>query len=81
MRWNFFQKFGLDEQIAINFFGQVEAGYHPNPYHNSMHGADVLHIVHYICAPGKLREIARLSEEDVMAALIAGMIHDYDHPG
>eukprot|EP00906_Rhabdomonas_costata_P008945 RCo012684 len=81
IRWNFLQKFGIDEQIAINFFSQVEAGYHPNPYHNAMHGADVLHIVHYICLPGKLKEVARLTEEDCLAALVAGMIHDYDHPG
>lgn len=35
-------------QVAINFFSQVEAGYHPNPYHNAMHGADVMHILHYL---------------------------------
>jgi 3',5'-cyclic-nucleotide phosphodiesterase len=81
MRHDFFRKFNIDEDIAINFFSQVEAGYHCNPYHNQMHGADVLHIVHFILTPGGLRERAQLTDEDAFAALIAGMIHDYDHPG
>eukprot|EP00992_Anisonema_acinus_P003217 TRINITY_DN12602_c0_g1_i1.p1 TRINITY_DN12602_c0_g1~~TRINITY_DN12602_c0_g1_i1.p1 ORF type:complete len:622 (+),score=178.55 TRINITY_DN12602_c0_g1_i1:53-1867(+) len=80
-RWDFFRKFNLNEEVCINFFSQIEAGYHPNPYHNSQHGADVLHIVHYICQSGGLRDVAKLTDEDVLAALIAGMIHDYDHPG
>ena len=71
----------MDEQVLINFFSQVEGGYHPNPYHNSMHGADVLHIVHFIMSSGELKERCHLSEEDVFAAVTAGMIHDFDHPG
>jgi len=71
----------LDEDVLINFLSQIEAGYHPNPYHNSMHAADVAHIVHYILSPGGLASTARLTDDDMFAAVIAGMIHDYDHPG
>eukprot|EP01012_Entosiphon_sulcatum_P006737 TRINITY_DN1323_c0_g1_i1.p1 TRINITY_DN1323_c0_g1~~TRINITY_DN1323_c0_g1_i1.p1 ORF type:complete len:614 (-),score=134.56 TRINITY_DN1323_c0_g1_i1:87-1928(-) len=81
VRYDFLRKFNIDEEVAINFFSQIEAGYHPNPYHNSMHGADVLHVMHYIISPGGLRETSKLSDQDVLAAIIAGMIHDYDHPG
>eukprot|EP01012_Entosiphon_sulcatum_P017840 TRINITY_DN2258_c0_g1_i1.p1 TRINITY_DN2258_c0_g1~~TRINITY_DN2258_c0_g1_i1.p1 ORF type:complete len:601 (-),score=150.17 TRINITY_DN2258_c0_g1_i1:808-2610(-) len=81
VRHDFLRKFNLDEEILINFLSQVEGGYHPNPYHNSMHGADVLHIVHYIMTPGRLKETAKLEDQDHLASLIAGMIHDYDHPG
>eukprot|EP00906_Rhabdomonas_costata_P024315 RCo034971 len=81
MRWDFLRKFGVDEAVVINFLSQVEGGYHPNPYHNSMHGADVLHIVHYILSSGELKERCHLTDEDTFAAIIAGMIHDYDHPG
>eukprot|EP01012_Entosiphon_sulcatum_P013543 TRINITY_DN1877_c0_g1_i1.p1 TRINITY_DN1877_c0_g1~~TRINITY_DN1877_c0_g1_i1.p1 ORF type:complete len:600 (-),score=148.49 TRINITY_DN1877_c0_g1_i1:173-1972(-) len=81
VRYNFVKRFGIDEQVLLNFLSQVEAGYHPNPYHNSMHGADVLHIVHYILSPGGLQSVAKLTDQDVLASLIAGMIHDYDHPG
>jgi 3',5'-cyclic-nucleotide phosphodiesterase len=81
MRWDFLRKFNMDEEIAINFISQIEAGYHPNPYHNSMHGGDVMQILHYILSPGGLKETAQLTDEDLLAAIIAGMIHDYDHPG
>jgi 3',5'-cyclic-nucleotide phosphodiesterase len=81
VRHDFLRKFNIDEGVAMNFLSQIESGYHPNPYHNSMHAADVLHIVHYILHPGELSKTARLSSEDVFAALVAGMIHDYDHPG
>lgn len=81
LHWNVLKRFNIDPQIAFNFFSQIEAGYHPNPYHNSVHAADVLHIVHYILGPGELKEIAQLTDEDVLGALIASMIHDYDHPG
>eukprot|EP01006_Ploeotia_vitrea_P066058 TRINITY_DN94266_c0_g1_i1.p1 TRINITY_DN94266_c0_g1~~TRINITY_DN94266_c0_g1_i1.p1 ORF type:complete len:610 (-),score=112.52 TRINITY_DN94266_c0_g1_i1:173-2002(-) len=81
LRYDFLRKFNLDEEILINFLSQIEAGYHPNPYHNSMHAADVAHIVHFIMSPGGLRKTAELTDEDTFAAILAGMIHDYDHPG
>jgi 3',5'-cyclic-nucleotide phosphodiesterase len=81
VKYDFLRKLNLDEQIVCNFLSQIEAGYHPNPYHNAMHAADVLHILHYIVSKGGLSKVARLTDEDIFAALIAGMIHDYDHPG
>ena len=38
---------------------------HPNPYHNSVHAADVMHIVHYILGPGELKDTAQLTDEVV----------------
>jgi 3',5'-cyclic-nucleotide phosphodiesterase len=80
-QWDFFRIFNINEQVALNFFTQVEAGYHACPYHNSMHGADVCHITQYILKRGGLKETAELTDEDCFASIIAGMIHDYDHPG
>lgn len=74
-------KFGIDEQIALNWISAVEAGYRTNPYHNSIHAADVLHITHYILSEGGLAKRCRLSDEQFFAALIAAAIHDFDHPG
>eukprot|EP00668_Euglena_longa_P002192 GGOE01002536.1.p1 GENE.GGOE01002536.1~~GGOE01002536.1.p1 ORF type:complete len:662 (-),score=189.21 GGOE01002536.1:361-2346(-) len=81
LKWDLFRRLGIDEQVAINFFSQVEAGYHPNPYHNSVHGADVMHILHYALHQGKGKEVLGLQDHDVLAMLLAGMIHDFDHPG
>lgn len=74
-------KFNIDEKIALNWISVVESGYHGNPYHNSMHAADVLHISHYILKCGGLIKKCNLTDEDVFAALFAATIHDYDHPG
>eukprot|EP00667_Euglena_gracilis_P004583 EG_transcript_4608 len=81
LKWDLFRRLDIDEEVAINFFSQVEAGYHPNPYHNAVHGADVMHIVHYALGKGGAREALALQDHDVLAMLLAGMIHDFDHPG
>eukprot|EP00659_Diplonema_papillatum_P015178 gene15178-23185_t len=74
-------KYNLDEKILLNWLSVVEAGYHPNPYHNSMHAADVLHVTNYILQAGGLAAVARLTDEDIFAAIFSAAIHDYNHPG
>ncbi|KAG5508071.1 hypothetical protein GH5_07128 [Leishmania sp. Ghana 2012 LV757] len=78
---DFLQKFNIDEQIALNWISAVEAGYHGNPYHNSMHAADVLQITHFIITQGGLAKRCALSDIQVFSALLAASIHDFDHPG
>jgi 3',5'-cyclic-nucleotide phosphodiesterase len=80
-KYGLMQKFKMDERIVLNWLSVIEAGYHGNPYHNSMHAADVLHILHYILSKGGLIEKLNLKDDDVFAALFAAAIHDYDHPG
>eukprot|EP00758_Cryptobia_borreli_P002458 Tbor_TRINITY_DN3045_c0_g1::TRINITY_DN3045_c0_g1_i1::g.17430::m.17430/K13755/PDE1; calcium/calmodulin-dependent 3',5'-cyclic nucleotide phosphodiesterase len=80
-RHGLMQKFRIDERTLINWISVVEAGYHPNPYHNSMHAADVLHITHFILSKGGLIAKCSLTDEDIFASLFAAAIHDYDHPG
>lgn len=80
-RYKCVQRFNIDEQLLLNWLSVIEAGYHANPYHNSMHAADVLHITHYILSCGGLIRKCHLTDEDVFAALMAATIHDYDHPG
>eukprot|EP00756_Hemistasia_phaeocysticola_P036624 Hpha_TRINITY_DN16651_c1_g3::TRINITY_DN16651_c1_g3_i2::g.179308::m.179308/K13755/PDE1; calcium/calmodulin-dependent 3',5'-cyclic nucleotide phosphodiesterase len=80
-KWQFMQKFNLNEQVMLNWLSIVEAGYHPNPYHNSMHAADVLHVTHYIIHRGGLQKKIKCTDEEVFAALFAATVHDYNHPG
>jgi 3',5'-cyclic-nucleotide phosphodiesterase len=75
------QKFKMDEQTVINWISVIEAGYHGNPYHNSMHAADVLHVCHFILTKGGLIKKINMRDEDILAALVASAIHDFDHPG
>jgi len=73
--------FGIDPVVLQAFWTEVSRGYHPNPYHNATHAADVLQITHYILAPGEMTKLVHLTKEDELAALLAAGIHDYDHPG
>ncbi|EKF31213.1 cAMP phosphodiesterase A, putative [Trypanosoma cruzi marinkellei] len=81
IKYSFLSKFNIDEQIALNWISCVEAGYNGNPYHNSMHAADVVYITHYILSKGGMIERCQLSDLQVFAALFAAAIHDYNHPG
>ena len=80
-KWQFMQKFNIDETVLLNWLSIVEAGYHPNPYHNSMHAADVLHVTHYILGPGGCKDKVKATDEEIFAALFAAAVHDYNHPG
>lgn len=73
--------FSIDDKVLRNFLLAVQAGYHPNPYHNSVHAADVAQINYYIMMKCKLHKECSLSQEQILASILAGAIHDYDHPG
>lgn len=63
------------------FLSRVEQGYkhHGNPYHNATHGADVLQTVHYLVHTTGLE--TWFCELEVLALLLAAVIHDLDHTG
>eukprot|EP00999_Lentomonas_sp_LEN2_P000408 NODE_140_length_2141_cov_73.474181_g117_i0.p1 GENE.NODE_140_length_2141_cov_73.474181_g117_i0~~NODE_140_length_2141_cov_73.474181_g117_i0.p1 ORF type:complete len:647 (+),score=134.06 NODE_140_length_2141_cov_73.474181_g117_i0:101-2041(+) len=75
------QHFKLKDDVIIHFLQALESGYHPNPYHNATHAADVLQITHYIISPGGMAESIKMTHEDRLAGLLSAAIHDYDHPG
>ena len=43
-------KLELDVKPLANFFSSIEAGYRNNPYHNMVHGADVLQVSSHLTA-------------------------------
>ena len=49
-----------------------------SPYHNSIHAADVLMSTHLFLSTFKL--VDRLSKSDLLAMLVAAIVHDYCHP-
>lgn len=79
VKYDLLNTFNIDEAVLINFLREVESGYHHNAYHNAMHAADVLQVLHFIISKGGL--IQYMSKEDIFAALLSAIIHDYDHPG
>ncbi|KPI83514.1 hypothetical protein ABL78_7446 [Leptomonas seymouri] len=73
--------FNLDDEVLQHFLMAVQSSYHPNPYHNAMHGADVTQITYYIMMVAGLESRCHLSNEEIFAAIIASAVHDFDHPG
>lgn len=78
-KYDLLSKFKINEKVLINFLREIESGYHPNPYHNAMHAADVMQVLHCIIYRGQLGHY--MSDEDILGALCSAIIHDYDHPG
>ncbi|KAH9489417.1 High affinity cAMP-specific 3',5'-cyclic phosphodiesterase 7A [Bulinus truncatus] len=58
----------------------IEENYHKgNPYHNAMHAADVTQSMHCYLQETKMAQATTNLEK--MAALVAALTHDLDHPG
>ena len=66
-----------------NFISKITAGYDRvnAPYHNDLHGGDVLQTVFNIITHGKLKEKLKLEDTDIFSVLVAGICHDFKHPG
>ena len=78
-RHNLFAECGVQEQTLAAFLVAMEEGYGTNPYHNSIHSADVLLGTHLFLTKYNLTR--RLSKANILAALVAAIIHDFNHPG
>lgn len=74
-------RFQLDDATLQRFLLGVQSGYHPNPYHNSMHAADVTQVNYYIIFIAGMKEKCQLRPEEQLGAVLAAAVHDFDHPG
>eukprot|EP00195_Chlamydomonas_chlamydogama_P016231 CAMPEP_0202895694 /NCGR_PEP_ID=MMETSP1392-20130828/4846_1 /ASSEMBLY_ACC=CAM_ASM_000868 /TAXON_ID=225041 /ORGANISM="Chlamydomonas chlamydogama, Strain SAG 11-48b" /LENGTH=1234 /DNA_ID=CAMNT_0049580803 /DNA_START=259 /DNA_END=3963 /DNA_ORIENTATION=- len=79
-RAGLFREFRINPVVMARFVREVERGYLDNPYHNSMHAADVLQSMHVLLhrgglVPGYARPV------EVFACYLAAMVHDYGHIG
>jgi hypothetical protein len=73
--------FGINQNVLLAFLRAVESNYNPNPYHNALHGADAALALYYMLTTGKMQEVAKLSDLQVLAGLVAGLCHDLGHEG
>lgn len=72
--------FKLDLVNVWKFFCLIERGYHnSNPYHNSIHAADVTQAMYCFLTEPKIKE--HVTSIEILAAIIAAVCHDLDHPG
>jgi cAMP-specific phosphodiesterase 4 len=73
-------EFKLSPNILITYLVHVEDHYHrDNPYHNSIHAADVTQSSHVLLSAAALENV--FTELEVLATIIAAAVHDVDHPG
>lgn len=78
--YGFVSHFKLDVVKVWRCFNLMEAAYHRhNPYHNSVHAADVTQAMHCFLQENKFS--AHLTPLEAMTSVIAAVAHDLDHPG
>ncbi|XP_050724837.1 uncharacterized protein LOC127002753 isoform X2 [Eriocheir sinensis] len=74
------EHFKFDTVTVWKCFSLIEDGYHAsNPYHNAIHAADVTQAMHCYLQEEKIHK--HLTPLEMLAALIAAVCHDLDHPG
>ena len=72
-------KLNINEAKFLQFLLEVDDAYLPNPYHNKLHGADVMTSSHYIIK--KTGFLNQMNDLELFSLLIAGLVHDVAHPG
>jgi hypothetical protein len=70
---------GINQEKLALLVRTVESRYMNVPYHNNVHGADVVHATFWIVTQGGLGEM--LAPLHKLALLISACAHDMDHPG
>ncbi|XP_047502380.1 uncharacterized protein LOC125047879 isoform X5 [Penaeus chinensis] len=79
-KYGLIQHFKLDTVTVWKCFSLIEDGYHAsNPYHNAIHAADVTQAMHCYLQEERISE--HMKPIEVLAALVAAVCHDLDHPG
>uniref|UniRef100_A0A8C7SY00 Phosphodiesterase n=1 Tax=Oncorhynchus mykiss TaxID=8022 RepID=A0A8C7SY00_ONCMY len=80
-RYELNSRFKIPISCLMSFLEKLEKGYskHSNPYHSSVHAADVTQTLH--CLLLRTGLVHWLTELEVLASLFAAAIHDYEHTG
>eukprot|EP00899_Mesostigma_viride_P020109 jgi/Mesvir1/2809/Mv13912-RA.3 len=71
-------RFHIDELKLVNFLGALNRGMPDNPYHNRAHIADVANAMFHVMTSSGMYKF--ISEFDMLAGIVASVIHDYKHP-
>lgn len=78
--YRFLEELNISAITMVNFLRAIQKDYvNENPYHNSMHAADVAQSVHSLLQMGGER--FSNGEIQIFSILLAAVIHDVGHPG
>ncbi|KNC77668.1 hypothetical protein SARC_09875 [Sphaeroforma arctica JP610] len=73
-------KFSIPEDKLDRFLRYIGKGYRKsNPYHNEYHATDVTQTVYHFLYTLGLAQY--FGDREALAAIVAAMIHDFQHPG
>ena len=72
------EELDLNMTNLCNFYVEISTAYLENPYHNRVHGCDVLMNAHYYMQAKIFRKLGALAQ---FSCLMAGACHDVAHPG
>eukprot|EP00736_Rhodelphis_marinus_P007250 Rmarinus@m.1843 len=74
-------KLSIPRDQLISLVEAVECGYlKTNPYHNHIHASEVVRCMDYLISRIE-DQFGKFPPLEVFAAILAAMIHDYQHPG
>ncbi|ORX58572.1 HD-domain/PDEase-like protein [Piromyces finnis] len=79
IKYDLLNKLNIKKALFYEWVINIESGYKKNPYHNSMHAADVLFMTHYLIVKSGI--IKKLTPIEIFSVIIASFIHDFKHPG
>lgn len=74
-----FKRFDIPPATLVTYLLHLEHHYKDNPYHNSIHGADVTQSINVLLSSPSLKGV--FTDMEIFAAIFAACIHDVDHPG
>lgn len=78
--YDLYNIFKLDIINVLKCFRLLEYGYHStNPYHNSIHAADVTQAMHCFIQEKKIKK--HITHLEILSSIMAAVCHDLDHPG
>lgn len=67
-----------NNSIVSNFLYNIQVLYRNNPYHNSMHAADVTNSIGFFLAKGMNQVFDKF---EAACLVISALAHDVGHPG
>ena len=72
----------IDPQTICNFLREIERRYqHTNPYHNTIHAADVTQTTHSLFQMMDHQYLRRVPKITIFSLYLAATFHDVGHPG
>lgn len=71
----------FEETKLENYLTEIDKSYRDNPYHNSLHAADVVQTTYHFCTKGRLIDAFGMTPLATFALFFAAAIHDVNHGG